>query len=103
MRRDVEFKSDGITLRGHLYLPEGAGPHPLVVMAGGWCYVKELVQPEYAKVFAGAGVAALVFDYRNFGDSDGTPRQHLDPWAQIEDYRNAISYAETLSNVRRDR
>ena len=84
-------------------MPEGDGPFPIVVMAGGWCYVKELVQPEYAKVFAGAGIAALVFDYRNFGDSDGDIRQHLDPWAQIEDYRNAISYAETLPGIRRDR
>jgi pimeloyl-ACP methyl ester carboxylesterase len=103
MRQDVEFKSCGATTRAHLYMPEGAGPFPIVVMAGGWCYVKELVQPEYAKVFAGAGIAALVFDYRNFGDSDGDIRQHLDPWAQIEDYRNAISYAETLPGIAKDR
>jgi predicted acyl esterase len=99
MPKDVEFKSSGITLRAHLYLPESDGPFPAVVMAGGWCYVKELVQPEYAKMFAGAGIAALVFDYRNFGDSDGEPRQHLDPWEQIEDYRNAISFAETLPDI----
>ncbi|MDW3214602.1 MAG: CocE/NonD family hydrolase [Ilumatobacteraceae bacterium] len=100
MRQDVEFSSEGTTLRGHLYLPdEGEGPFPVVVMAGGWCYVKELVQPDYAKVFAAAGVAALVFDYRYMGDSDGTPRQHLDPWKQIEDYKNAISYAETRSEL----
>ena len=100
MRRDIEFISSGTAVRAHLYLPdEGKGPFPTVIMAGGWCYVKELVQPEYAKVFAKAGIAALVFDYRNFGDSDGLPRQHLDPWAQIEDYRNAISFAETLSEV----
>lgn len=46
-REDVEFKSDGLKLRGHLYLPEGIEPpYPTVVMAGGWCYVKELIQPE---------------------------------------------------------
>ena len=103
MRQDVEFKSCGTTIRAHLYMPEGNGPFPIVVMAGGWCYVKELVQPEYAKAFAGAGLAALVFDYRNFGDSHGEPRQHLDPWGQIEDYRNAISFAETLPGIRKDR
>ncbi len=92
---DVSFPSAGTTIRAHLYLPAGPGPHPVVVMAGGWCYVKELVQPEYARVFAGAGVAALVFDYRGFGTSDGEPRQHIDPWAQIEDYKNAISFVET--------
>src|SRR5262245_43065608 len=100
IRRDVELRSEGTTVRAHLYLPEvGRGPHPVVVMAGGWCYVKELVQPEYARVFADAGVAALVFDYRNFGASDGEPRQHLDPWAQIEDYRNAISWVETRAGL----
>ena len=103
MPEKVEFESCGTTIRADLYMPEGQGPFPLVVMAGGWCYVKELVQPEYAKVFAAAGIAALVFDYRNFGDSDGDIRQHLDPWAQIEDYRNAISFAETLPNIRKDR
>jgi len=94
-RRDVEFKSQGVTVRADLYTPgAGSGPWPVVVMAGGWCYVKELVQPEYAQVFAQAGLAALVFDYRGFGASDGQPRQHVDPWAQIEDYKNAISFAE---------
>lgn len=95
MPEDVSFVSEGTRLSGHLYLPEGPGPHPVVVMAGGWCYVKELVQPDYARVFAAAGVAALVFDYRYMGESEGEPRQHIDPWQQIEDYRNAISYVET--------
>ena len=96
---DIEFQSNGTSVRGHLYLPAGEGPHPVVVMAGGWCYVKELVQPEYARVFASAGVAALVFDYRGFGTSDGQPRQHIDPWAQVEDYKNAITHVETRAEL----
>ena len=99
MPLDVEFRCDGDTIRGHLYLPQGKGPFPGVVMAGGWCYVKELVQPEYARVFAAAGIAALVFDYRRFGTSSGEPRQHIDPWAQIEDYRTAITYLETRPEI----
>jgi fermentation-respiration switch protein FrsA (DUF1100 family) len=100
MRQDIEFKSEGVTVRAHLYLPDsGEAPFPVVVMAGGWCYVKELVQPDYARVFADAGLAALVFDYRNLGTSDGEPRQHLDPWQQIEDYKNAISYVETRDDL----
>ncbi len=68
-------------------------------MAGGWCYVKEIVQPRYAEMFAAAGYATVLFDYRNFGDSGGQRRQHIDPHLQIEDYRNAISFAETLEMV----
>jgi uncharacterized protein len=104
MRRDVEFRSGGETVRGWLYTPDrGAGPFPVVVMAGGWCYVKELVQPHVAQHFADNGLAAVLFDYRNFGSSDGTRRQHIDPNAQIEDYRNAISFAETLEVINSDR
>jgi uncharacterized protein len=104
VRRDVEFKSGGDVVRGWLFTPdEGDGPFPTIVMAGGWCYVKELVQPAYAEMYADAGFAALLFDYRNFGSSDGERRQHIDPVWQVEDYKNAISYAETLDEVDADR
>ena len=102
-RIDVEFVSEGTTVRGWLYVPDGAGPHPAVVLAGGWCYVRELVMPYYAQAFAERGMAALVFDYRNLGVSDGEPRQHLDPWMQIRDYQNAVSFLTTLDEVDSDR
>ena len=44
-----------------------------------------------------------MFDNRNFGASDGEPRQEIDPWQQIEDYRDAISYALTLAETDRER
>jgi fermentation-respiration switch protein FrsA (DUF1100 family) len=100
---DVEFRSGGETVRGDLYLPAGDGPFPVIVMAGGWCYVKELRQPHYAGEFVERGFAALVFDYRNVGASDGVPRQHLDPWQQIDDYRNAITYLSSRPDIDADR
>lgn len=96
---EVEFSSEGVTVRGDLLLPEGKGPFPVVVMAGGWCYVKELRQPQYAQEFVDRGFATLIFDYRTIGASDGEPRQHLDPWGQIADYRNAITYLETREDI----
>lgn len=45
----------------------------------------------------------LAYDHRNFGDSDGEPRQELDPWVQVRDYRHAITFAQTLDGVDRDR
>lgn len=103
METKVEFKSKGVTLRGVLNMPQGPGPHPLLVMAGGWCYVKEIVMPTYAAEMAAVGCATLRFDYRGFGESDGERRQHIDPWAQIEDYRNALSFAATLDGVDKER
>jgi uncharacterized protein len=104
MRRiDIEFASEGTTCRGWLFVPDGEGPFPAVALAGGWCYVRELVMPYYARAFAEAGLAALVFDYRNLGVSDGEPRQHLDPWGQIRDYRNALSFLERRGDIDADR
>jgi fermentation-respiration switch protein FrsA (DUF1100 family) len=102
-QREVEFTSGGEIVRGDLLLPDGDGPFPLVVMAGGWCYVKELRQPQYAAEFVRRGLAALIFDYRRMGASDGEPRQHIEPWDQIEDYKNAITFAESLPEVDQSR
>jgi hypothetical protein len=46
-------------------------------------YVKELVQPYYAQMYADAGFAALLFDYLNFGSSGGARRGHIYPNGQI--------------------
>lgn len=99
IKQEVEFLSKGVKIRGDLVLPEGAGPFPLLVMGGGWCYVKEIVMPHYAKAIVDKGVAVLMFDYRCMGASEGLPRQHIDPAAQVEDYKSAITFAETLPQV----
>ena len=100
MDETVRFPSVGETVVGVLTRPEGVnGELPLVIMAGGWCYTKEIVMPHYAKFFHAIGCATLRFDYRSFGESTGSPRQHIDPWGQIEDYRNALSFAETLPGI----
>jgi uncharacterized protein len=97
-RRDIEFDAEGVTLRGWFYPAEGAsGTAPTIVMAHGFSAVKEMYLDAYAEVFAAGGLNALVFDNRNFGASDGEPRQEIDPWAQVQDYRHAITYAGTLS------
>ena len=97
-RRDIEFDAEGVTLRGWFYPAEGASATaPTIVMAHGFSAVKEMYLDAYAEVFAAGGLNALVFDNRNFGASDGEPRQEIDPWAQVRDYRHAITYAGTLS------
>ena len=102
-RTDVEFNAEGTILRGWLYRPDGDDVVPGVVMAHGFSAVKEMYLDSFAEVFAAAGVAALVFDNRNFGASDGEPRYEIDPWAQVRDYRHAISYLQTVPGIDRDR
>ena len=104
MRTDVSFKTtDGTTLRGWHYLPNGSGKHPTVVMAHGFSAVKEMYLDKYAEAFAQAGLASVVYDNRNFGASDGEPRQEIDPWLQIRDYSDAITFARSLEQSDPDR
>jgi len=99
-RRDVEFDAEGVLLRGWFYPARGVeGPAATVVMAHGFSAVKEMYLDAFAEVFASAGMNALVFDHRNFGASDGTPRQEIDPVAQVRDYRHAITWASGLDEV----
>jgi fermentation-respiration switch protein FrsA (DUF1100 family) len=101
MRRDIAFKtSDGLTLRGWFYAAEGAnGTAPTIVMCHGYSAVKENYLDTFAEVFAAAGLAALVYDNRCLGESDGEPRQEIDPWAQVNDFRDAITFAQSLPEV----
>ena len=104
MRTDVEFDAEGMTLRGwHLRARRLAGAVPTIVMAHGFSAVKEMYLDRFAEAFAEAGLGALVFDHRSFGSSDGEPRQEIDPWQQVRDYRDAISYAQTLKRSDPDR
>lgn len=99
-RENVWFRAEEVTLRGWLYHPaEADDPPPVVVMAHGIAAVKEQHLDRFAEVFARAGLAALVYDHRNFGESDGEPRNDVDPWAQVADYRHAISYARSREDL----
>ena len=104
MRRDIEFKADGVTLRGWLYKPNrGKSPFPTVVMAHGFSGVKEMTLDKYAEVFCAAGMAVLVYDNRCLGASGGRPRQDIDPTMQLRDYRSAITFAQAQKECDADR
>jgi fermentation-respiration switch protein FrsA (DUF1100 family) len=103
-REGVQFAAEGPTLRGWLYRPSPVRePAPIIVMTHGWGAVKEMFLDSYAEAFAAAGLAALVYDHRSFGESDGEPRQEIDPWHQVRDYRHAITYAGRLDGIDRRR
>jgi fermentation-respiration switch protein FrsA (DUF1100 family) len=103
-REDVRFASGGETLAGWLYRPDGAdGEAPCVVLAHGFGALKEGRLDAYAERFSGAGMAALVFDYRHFGGSTGEPRNLIDVKRQHADWRAAIAHARGLEGVDADR
>lgn len=96
-RSEVTFDSGGERCAAWLYRP--AESSACVVLAHGWTGVREQRLDAYAERFAAAGLAALVFDYRHFGSSDGEPRSLLDIPRQHADWRSAVAYARGLPGV----
>jgi fermentation-respiration switch protein FrsA (DUF1100 family) len=99
--RRVTFISDHLQLVGHLYVPAGAQdqPTPAIVFTGPFTGVKEQVTGNYARRLAEAGFVTLALDHRNFGESEGTPRQHEDVQGKLTDLRDAISFLSSLPEV----
>ncbi|TMR88648.1 alpha/beta hydrolase [Nonomuraea basaltis] len=84
---------------GDLYLPPAPdGQLPCVVLCHGFSGTMDRLFP-HAERFAAEGVAALVFDYRGFGESGGEPRQLADIYGQQEDLRAAIAFARRSEHV----
>lgn len=109
MREDISFQtSDNVTLRGWFYKPsESNGPLPCLVMAHGFSALKEMDLNTFAEHFVThLPITCLVYDNRGFGDSDtkeGQPRQEIIPAQQTSDYSDAITYAQSRSDVNKDK
>jgi uncharacterized protein len=101
---EVEFHSGGARCAAWLHLPPGDGPHPGVVMLHSTAGVRQLrCYAERGRAFAEHGVAALQFDCRGFGASDGEPRQLYDVRMLSDDLRAAIEFARGRAELDPDR
>jgi dienelactone hydrolase len=100
LEKEIEFQSEGITCRGLFVRPNNnAKTAPLIILSHGLGGVYEMRLDAFARRFAEAGYAALTFDYRFFGRSDGHPRHWLVKEQQQQDIENAISFGRTLEGV----
>lgn len=100
----IAFPSQGATLRGYLLTPvEGGRRLPTVIMAHGTSATIGMVAIEYARAFARAGLAVLIYDHRNFGGNDGEPRGEINPWIQGRGYLDAPTFARNRPDADPDR
>ena len=102
----VSFAAGADSCAGYLFVPEAAAdagpPWPCVVLAHGFSGTMDRLLP-HAERFAAGGIAALVFDYRGFGQSGGEPRQVVDLPSQRDDLRAAIAWARRRRELDPDR
>ncbi len=104
--KTVSFESNGQTLTGNLYLPDAyqeGQKLPGVVVTGAWTTVKEQMPSTYAARLADDGYAALVFDFRGWGQSFGQIRYLENPQRKTEDIHAAANYLVTRPEVDADR
>ena len=77
----------------------GPGGRPCAVMAPGFGGTRDSSLLGYAEGFAAAGLDVLLFDYRGFGASGGSPRQLVSVRRQRRDYHAAVAAARQLPGV----
>ena len=104
MQQKIIFKSKGLNCSGLFYLPDNYSATddvklPAIAMAHGMGTTKEVGLPQFAERFADAGFAVLIFDFRNLGESEGTPRGQIFAEDQQEDYRNAITWLQLQPQI----
>jgi len=105
---DQTFLSGGTTCAARVYRPASHPStaddlRPVVVMGHGFGGVRALRLYAYAERFVAAGYLVVVFDYRGFGESEGSPRQLLDVVMQLQDWRAALGFARALPGADSER
>ncbi|KAI0775280.1 alpha/beta-hydrolase [Trametes elegans] len=94
----IPSATPGWSLDAWKYLPRRRGSTqaaqglPVIIMAHGVSANKLMGLAPYAEAFTALGYAAVVFDYRRWGASAGTPRHVVYVSEQLEDYRTVIKF-----------
>ncbi len=93
MKRAVEFYSESFKLCGDVYTPDDLGPgerRAAVLLCHGYTGVKDLYLPDNARVLNEAGYVSMTFDYKGWGDSEGS-RSRLAPYSRVMDVQAAMT------------
>ncbi len=98
-RADSNFISHGLKCAGWLYLPEGVEKPPIIIMGHGVAAERSFALPAFAERFVAQGWAVYLFDYRNIGDSEGTPRNLVSHWRHAQDWDAALDHVRALKEV----
>lgn len=98
----VHFTSEGLELVGHLHLPasfDESRQYQGIVVTGSWTTVKEMMPDGYAAKLAEQGFVALTFDFRNYGESEGMPRNLESPALKATDISHAAQFLQRLPYI----
>ncbi|MFC3552462.1 alpha/beta hydrolase family protein [Lysobacter cavernae] len=98
---DTTFAGAGVTLKGRLVLPKGAGPVPIVVQVHGSEDYSAVVFNHQQQWLPAHGIGVFVYDKRGTGDSSGRYSQDFSLLA--DDAQAAMREARRLAGPRAGR
>lgn len=84
-----------------LHKPQNAGasPCPTILMVHGWGGTQLTLVKNYIAAFNAAGFCVVTFDYPGWGDSEGLPRNVINPWKREKAVESALAYTKSLPEV----
>lgn len=92
-------KSDKDVLAADFYHPQTKEPPAVIIMAHGLAGLRQFKLVQYAKRFAEAGYAVVLFDYRYWGGSTGRPREMVSLKHQLHDWRVMIEHVAARKSI----
>jgi pimeloyl-ACP methyl ester carboxylesterase len=104
MKRAVTFYSEEHKLSGDVFIPDdlpSGEKRSAVVLCHGYTGVKDLYLPDNARAFNQAGYVAMTFDYKGWGDSEGS-KSRLAPYSRVADVQAAMTFLENQLEVKSD-
>lgn len=81
------------------YHPKTSQKPAVILMAHGLAGLRQFKLMHYARRFAQAGYAVVVFDYRYWGGSTGRPRELVSIEAQLEDWHSMIEHVAQRKSI----
>lgn len=84
-----------------LHKPRNAGesPCPTILIVHGWGATQLTLITNYIAAFNDAGFCVVTFDYPGWGDSEGRPRNVINPWRREKVVESALAYTKSLPEV----
>ncbi len=92
-------KSGQEVIAADFYRPKTELPPGVIIMAHGFACLRQFKLVQFAKRFAQAGYAVVLFDYRYWGGSTGRPRELVSIQEQLSDWRTMLMHVSQRKSI----
>jgi pimeloyl-ACP methyl ester carboxylesterase len=95
-----QFISNEVQCAANLYVTDPEARNlPAILMMHGWGGIQDALTTPFYQAFLDAGFAVMTFDYATWGDSQGLPRNQINPWQRVRDADAALSHLKSRIQV----